>query len=74
MITIITILMLFITIFALPYVVKGSELVIDANWTSFLIGGSFSKRYDDEDDATDFYVQLAIPFIVFTFIWSNEAN
>lgn len=74
MTTIIIILMLFITMFALPYVVKGSELVIDANWTSFLIGGSFSKRYDEEDDATDFYVQLAIPFIVFTFIWSNEAN
>ena len=73
MITITTILMLFITVFALPYVVKGSELVIDASWTSLLVGCSFSKRYDEEDNATDFYVQLAIPFIVFTFSWSNES-
>lgn len=73
MITIITILMLFVTIFALPYVVKGSELVIDASWSSLLIGVSFAKRYDEEDEATDYYVQLAIPFIVFTFSWSNES-
>ena len=73
MITIITILMLFVGIFALPYIIKGSELIVDANWTTFLIGASFSKRYDEEDDATDYYVQLAIPFIVFTFSWSNES-
>jgi len=68
MIIIITIVGLALSLFVAPYVVKGAELQISVV-KGALVGVNYDAQYSEEDEITDYTLQVGLIFVLFTLTW-----
>ena len=71
MITIlITIVGLALSLFAAPYIIKGSELQVSIV-KGALVGVNFDSQYFEEDSVTDYTLQVGLGLVLFTLTWES---
>ena len=67
---IITIVGLALSLFIAPYVIKGAELQISL-LQGLLVGVNLDNQYDEEDDITDYTLQVGLGLVLFTLTWES---
>ncbi len=66
----ITIAGLALSLFAAPYIVQGSELQVSLV-KGALIGVNYDQSYFEEEDETDYTLQVGLLFALFTLTWTK---
>ena len=65
---IITTVLLALSLFAAPYILTGSELHISVV-KGALVGVNYDAQYSEEDEVTDYTLQVGLIFVLFTLTW-----
>lgn len=69
-ITLITITVLALSLFAAPYLIKGSELQVSLV-KGLLVGVNYDEAYFEEEAETDITLQVSLFFVLFTLTWTK---
>jgi hypothetical protein len=70
LITIIILTVFALSLFASPYLIKGSELQVSIV-KGFLVGLNYDETYIEEEDETDFCIQVGLVFVLFTLTYTR---
>jgi hypothetical protein len=68
--TIITLVVLALSLFAAPYLIQGSELQVSIV-KGFLLGVNYDETLIDEENETDYTLQVGLVFVLFTLTWTR---
>jgi len=70
LITIIILTVFALSLFASPYLIKGAELQVSIV-KGFLVGLNYDETYIEEEDETDFCIQVGLVFVLFTLTYTR---
>lgn len=65
-----TIALLALTLFAAPYIIAGSELQVSLV-KGALVGVNYDQTYFEDEDESDFTLQVGLLFVLFTLTWTR---
>jgi hypothetical protein len=68
--TIITLVVLALSLFAAPYLIQGSELQVSIV-KGFLLGVNYDETLIEEENETDYTLQVGLVFVLFTLTWTR---